>query len=362
MSDVKRVLVTGGCGFVGRHLINRLLLDDDEQELWVVDDLSTGRHPATWTSPVLEISHEQPYRSGLVFQPTIGNARLIFVNADFSSVAYSELKRQQDLGFPRLPHFDEIYHLASVVGGRAMIDGDPLAVGIDLSIDSSFFLWAAKVNRPDRILYASSSAAYPVARQTASGGVALQEDMIDFTAGFSQPDFTYGWSKLTGEYLSTIAVRSYGLAVAVVRPFSGYGEDQDLTYPVPAIALRVAARQNPVRVWGSGNQGRDFIHIDDCVEGCVRACRTIKDGTAVNLGSGVLTSFRELAALMIRIERYDATVQGTDNKPVGVAQRYCDPSNMKRALGWSPAISLEEGMARVLAGARERLARGAQPE
>jgi len=80
--------------------------------------------------------------------------------------------------------------------------------------------------------------------------------MIDFTSGeLGQPDMTYGWSKLTGEYLSCLAAKQYGVHIACVRPFSGYGEDQDLSYPVPAIAYRVARGDDPVAVWGTGEQG-----------------------------------------------------------------------------------------------------------
>lgn len=360
MDGFRKILVTGGCGFVGRHLIKHLSGEMDT-EIWVVDDLSTGRHPATWESPRVELSREQPYQSAVVFRLSGTSSRVVFINTDFQSLALSELKRQARLGFPELPTFDEIYHLASVVGGRALIEGDPLMVGIDLAIDSCFFLWAAKINRPKRILYASSSAAYPTAKQGSEGAVALKESMIDFAAGFMQPDYTYGWSKLTGEYLSLIAAKAYGLSVAVVRPFSGYGEDQDLTYPVPAIALRVAARQSPVVVWGSGLQGRDFVHIDDCVDACAQACRKISDGSAVNIGSGVLTSFRDLARQMIELEGYQARVEGMDNKPVGVAQRYCDPSLINQKLGWHPKISLHEGLKRVLAGASARLKAGIKP-
>lgn len=356
----KNILVTGGCGFVGRHLLARLF-QEKWDEIWVIDDLSTGLHPATWTSLKLTLSHTQPYQNAEVFEVP-GQGKLVFINADFFSVAGSELGRQPSFGVPKLPHCTEVYHLASVVGGRSMIDGDPLSVGIDLGIDASFFLWAAKVNHPDRILYASSSAAYPISLQKEDGAVALSEDMIAFGKGFSQPDFTYGWSKLTGEYLAQIAAQQYGMHVAVVRPFSGYGEDQDLTYPVPAIALRVAARHNPVKVWGSGYQGRDFVHIDDCVEACILACRCISDGSAVNIGSGVLTTFREVAALLIELAGYEAPVEGTENKPVGVAKRYADTTRMKAVLGFSPRISLRQGMKRVLEGAKKRLEAGIKPE
>ena len=358
-SAPERVLVTGGCGFVGRHLIQRLA--GAVGEIWVVDDLSTGLHPAAWEHPALRLAHTQEIRGAWIFEREEDATRLVFVNADWTSLAAGELGFHSGVGLPQLPKFDEVYHLASVVGGRPMIDGDPLAVAIDLSIDASLFLWAAKVNRPERMLYASSSAAYPVAHQGFEESVPLVEELVDLEGGSLQPDSTYGWSKLTGEYLGRIAASRYGLSVAVVRPFSGYGEDQDLVYPVPAIALRVAARQAPVRVWGSGLQGRDFVHIDDCVEACVRACRRISDGSAVNIGTGELVSFRELAALMVELEGYEAAVEGTDDRPVGVAQRYCDPSRMRELLDWSPSISLEDGMRRVLAGAHDRLARGYEP-
>jgi len=213
------------------------------------------------------------------------------------------------------------------------------------------------VNKPERILYASSSAAYPISKQKKIKAVALKENMIDFNKGFFQPDFTYGWSKITGEYLAKVAVEKYGLKVAVVRPFSGYGEDQDLSYPVPAIALRVAAHQNPIRIWGDGRQVRDFVYIDDCVEACILACRKITDGTAVNIGSGKPKSFRELASLMLKIEGHKAKIVGVDDKPVGVAKRYSDISLIKKILNWTPRTSLEEGLKKVLFGAKKRLSK-----
>lgn len=360
-SSDKKILVTGGCGFVGRHLV-RLLAGAGEGEVWIIDNLSTGKSPADWEVPRL-IGAEGDRKGVQCYALDGQEGRTVhFIQADFAAVAQAELGITPSLGLPRLPHFDEVYHLASVVGGRNVIDNDPLAVGIDLSIDSIFYLWAAKVARPGRILYASSSAAYPIDLQGTGQGRRLREEDISFTSRLGLPDYTYGWSKLTGEYLGRIAVEKYGLKVSVVRPFSGYGEDQDIVYPFPAIALRVAAHQKPVRVWGSGYQGRDFVHIDDACEACILACRDIEDGSAVNIGSGRLTTFRQLASRMIEIECYDAEVEGMANKPVGVAERFCDPTLIKSKIGWVPKISLDEGIERSLAYARKRLARGILPE
>lgn len=359
----KRVLITGGCGFVGRHLVH-LLAREPDVELWIVDNLSTGKHPDDWEVPKLtERSDTQSVGNGILHYDVgnTGNSAKVIL-ADFAAVAQAELGIVPNLGLDKLPPFDEVYHLASVVGGRNVIDNDPLAVGIDLSIDAVFFLWAAKVARPQRILYASSSAAYPIDLQTEGKGIPLKEEFISFGGRLGLPDYTYGWSKLTGEYLSRIAVEKYGLSVGIVRPFSGYGEDQDPVYPFPAIALRVAAHQNPVKVWGSGLQGRDFVHIDDACEVCVLVCRGVHDASAVNIGSGLLTTFRELAARMVELEGYKAEVTGLPGKPVGVAERYCDTSLLWSRFQWKPRISLDQGIRRSLDYAKLRLERGIPPE
>ena len=353
-------LVTGGAGFVGRNLTIDLLKRHHQATVWVIDDLSTGIRPGAWPEASLtEI--EAGSQDGLrLFALDQYDSRVAFLESDVMSVFLGELGRVPSLFSFKLPHFDRVYHFASVVGGRAVIEGDPLAVGIDLAIDSAFFLWAAKVGQPDRILYASSSAAYPVNLQEATGALALQESMIDFEKGSMQPDFTYGWSKLTGEYLAQIAAKNYGLSVASVRPFSGYGEYQEPVYPVPAIALRAADRQDPLYVWGTGEQARDFIHIDDCVEAMHLAICKISDGSAVNIGSGQPTSFLELASLFADIVGYEPEVTGKAGKPVGVAKRFCDPSEMQQRLSFTPNISIRDGMTRVIQVANQRLAQGVE--
>ncbi len=351
---MSRAFVTGGCGFVGRHLLRRLFTL--EADVWCIDNLSTGLHPDHWLT---EATGREELPGGLL-RFTLPNSSLTFIASDALPFFLGQLAIIPRGDAPLLPGFDRVFHLASVVGGRKKIDGDPMEVAIDLGIDSVFFLWATR-NRASikKILYASSSAAYPVHLQSTDGHVALEENAIDFPNGkIGMPDMTYGWSKLTGEYLSYVAAKHYGMSVACVRPFSGYGEDQDLTYPVPAIAYRAARGDSPIAVWGTGEQGRDFVHIEDCITALILAIDRISDGRAVNIGSGRLTNFKELASLFVSIAGYDAEVKPQIGMPVGVASRYANPTEMETLLGWKPEISIEEGMARVLAGARARLAAG----
>jgi len=241
--------------------------------------------------------------------------------------------------------FSDIYHFAAIVGGRSMIDGDPLKIALNLSIDAEMFYWASQ-HKPDRILYPSSSAAYPVASQTKDNNKALIESDIDLKS-IGMPDMTYGWSKITGEYLAKIAHTHYGLSVACIRPFSGYGEDQETDYPIPAIAARIARKEDPVEVWGTGNQGRDFVHIDDVIDVILMAIDQIKDGTAINIGWGKLTSFNEIIKTYAEIAGYSPTIKQLLDKPVGTFSRYCDVQLVEETLKWKPKITLKEGLKRV---------------
>lgn len=347
---MKTHLVTGGCGFVGRNMVKRLY-NTTSDRIIVIDDLSVGTHPSTW----LDADQNKEEKGAEFF----ADGRIIFIETDLREIL-RELRLNPNyfndtygLGINR---FDDVFHFAAIVGGRAKIDGDPMMVALDLAIDAEFFYWIVN-HKPARVLYPSSSAAYPVDLQTESDAIALKESDIDFTR-MGQPDMTYGWSKLTGEYLAKIAAEHYGVSIACIRPFSGYGEDQDLSYPVPAIALRAAKKEDPFEVWGSGHQGRDFVHIDDVIDCILLAMDKISDATAINIGMGKLTSFRDIIGVFSKIAGYEPEIKPLLDKPVGVHSRYCNMDFVKEKLGWEAKISIEEGMRRVYEKALERAAQG----
>jgi GDP-L-fucose synthase len=231
-----------------------------------------------------------------------------------------------------------------MVGGRLMIENHPLVVADDLSIDAMFWQWA-KDTKPGISVGFSSSAAYPIKLQTQYNHVLLKEDMIDFNADIGMPDMTYGWAKLTSEYLAKLAHEKYGLNTVCFRPFSGYGSDQDMAYPFPSICKRVLDNRgaDTINVWGSGLQQRDFIHIDDCVTGILAMQDKIVNGDAVNLSTGKLTSFIDLAAQAANIVGYTPKIIGTSDKPEGVFARGGDTTKQTE-LGFTSSIDLDLGI------------------
>lgn len=237
--------------------------------------------------------------------------------------------------------FDLVLHLAAVAPHRAAIDGRALAVGAgNLALDAAMFEWAAR-ERPGRVVYFSSSAAYPTYLQTGEFGE-LEESVIQEHPG--EPDAIYGWVKLTGERLAA-AYRAQGGAVTVVRPFSGYGEDQSSDFPFGAFRDRALNREDPFTIWGDGEQVRDFVHVDDIVGAVLAAVERDVDGP-LNVCTGIDTSMRELAELFAAAAGYRPAYELHPEAPAGVAYRVGDPTRL-HAL-YVPQVSIEEGVKRAL--------------
>ena len=237
---------------------------------------------------------------------------------------------------------DLVIHAAAVVGGRAKIEGSPLDLAVNLELDAALFRWA-RVVRPGRVVYFSSSAAYPVSLQQPQLRHRLAESDISLDEP-GLPDALYGWAKLTGEHLARLA-RADGLAVTVVRPFSGYGPDQDGAYPFPAFADRALRREDPFLVWGDGSQVRDWVHVDDIVAAVTEMYRLDHNGP-LNIGWGAPVSLRELAGRVCAAAGYQPALETVPAAPAGVSWRVCDPVRLWQVC--RPRVPLDQGIAGVL--------------
>lgn len=311
---MKKIAITGGLGFIGRAFSRRLLAEG--HHVTIVDNMVEGIPFDLW--------RDRPQKRPLTIKI---DCREWFRNAKPDT-------------------YDLIFHCAAIVGGRLKIDGDPLAVATDLSIDSEFWNWAVRAEKKPTIIYFSSSAVYPLSHQTQNYHCELYEGLQNFygkTIGV--PDMTYGYAKLTGEYLAKFAVENYGADVRIYRPFGGYGEDQAMSYPFPAIIKRIVNGENPVTVWGSGDQERDFIHSSDVVDAVLTTIPLMKSGDVLNLGTGRALSFKQLARLAGEQLGIKVVVSNDATKPEGVFSRVAGIQKLSQY--WTPTISAEEGIRRV---------------
>lgn len=266
-----------------------------------------------------------------------------YANHDITGIDIKEGNDCRDFFKTNTDKFDLIIHLAAIVGGRQTIEGNPLSVATDLAIDSEMIQWALRT-KPGRVIYFSSSAAYPIELQKDPGYSLIESDInLD---DVRSPDLTYGWAKLTGEYCLQF-LEAEGVKVNVFRPFSGYGTDQDLDYPFPSYIKRAKDMMNPFDVWGDGTQVRDFIHMQDIVDAVDEAITQDIRGP-VNLGSGKATSFNLLQEMVCGIQGYTPEVNHILDAPKGVMYRVCNPTKMLSF--YQPKIDIYEGIARAIKG------------
>ena len=317
------VLIFGGAGFVGRHYTEHFLKKG--KSVKIIDNiapLSGGLHPKKWK----------------LFDPYKYRKKFKFYKQDCRTFFKKNFNRKYEL----------VINLAAIVGGREVIEYNPLAVAEDLEIDTAFWRWAVKNKKKIKhIITYSSSAAYPIYLQKKNNYRLLKETDIDFSKNFlGKPDLSYGWAKLNNEYLASLAYEKHGIKNTIFRPFSGYGSDQDLNYPFPSIVKRAINhdRNKNFIVWGSGYQMRDFIHIKDVVRGSLLISKKVKNGKAINLSSGNFLSFIELSKKILDIlGKRKINVFGNSRKPEGVFARGGSVSLQKK-FGFIPKIPIETGI------------------
>lgn len=218
--------------------------------------------------------------------------------------------------------YDLVVHAAASAPHRVAIDTQPASHVYNRLLDAALFDWAIRA-QPGRVLYLSSCA------------------VLD-----DQPD-AYGRYKLAGEQLVGHA-RECGVPVTVVRPFSGYGEDQGEDWPFGAFVTRARRREDPFTIWGDGSQVRDWIHVDDVVAGAVAV---VESGTEepVSLCTGVGTSMLDLARLVCAEAGYAPEFELRLDKPAGRSYRVGDPAVLGQ--WYVPQMPVEEGVKRALAQA-----------
>lgn len=313
MSKQTRVLVTGGGGFIGHHLVSYL------------------RARGYWVRAV-DIKHPD-------YKPT-----------DADEFELLDLRRWDNC-LQATRGIDEVYALAADMGGMGFISSNHAQILHNNSLINIHTLEAARVNGVNRYLYTSSACVYPEHLQTDAQVTPLKEE----DAYPAQPQDAYGWEKLVTERLCAHYGEEYGMETRTVRFHNIFGPlgtwDGGREKAPAAMCRKVATAKltgsQTIEVWGDGEQTRSFCYIDDCLAGIFALMRS-DYAEPINLGQDRMVTINQLVDIVADIADTRIVPDHVPG-PQGVRGRNSDNTRVREVLGWEAEISLEEGLARTYA-------------
>lgn len=296
----KNVLITGGSGFVGRNFVETLL------NAGVNIRITLHKEPSPFPPGVVDI-----------------------VQADLT-VAEDCTKACKGM--------DYVIHAAGSVGNAGNIRSNLVAPIVENLVISARLLEAASIHCEKILIFSSSTAGYPLYNHPV-----IEEDM--WTGPPAPVYFGYGWMRryfeLLGEYVSTVSP----LQVMVCRPTAIYGRHDNSSHVIPSLIRRALSGENPLVVWGSGDEQRDFLHISDMVRGCFLLLHKGSVSDPVNIGYGKTTTIAEVAKIIMRaVGRSETDIVFDNTKPTTIPVRAVDCSKAEKILGFTPEVSLEAGL------------------
>jgi GDP-L-fucose synthase len=296
-------LVTGGAGFIGTHLANALLEQGGRVRLAL---------------------HQRA--------PIVSDPRIETVHAD--------LTRQEDC-LKAMRGVDLVFHAAGASSGVGA-GADQAMAGIATNLNlTAQILQAAWTTGVERILIFSSSTVYPARDHP------VREDEAE---GAPHPSYLgYGRMRRYFEHLAEFVASRSGVKVALVRPTAVYGPhdnfDPTTSHVVAALVRRAVAKLDPFEVWGTGDEVRDFLHVEDFARGCLLTMEKHAACDPINIGYGTPVTIRRVVEIILAAAGHgNADVRFDASKPTAIPVRLVDTSKARRLLGFEPRISIESGL------------------
>jgi UDP-glucuronate 4-epimerase len=310
-STTVHVVVTGGAGFIGSHLAERLVAEGHKVLIY---DAFTKQYPAAIKRRHVAAALALPGCS-LIEGDVLEGQRFESV---FSSQAV-----------------DVIVHLAAYTGPVAP-DASKAAIETNV-LGLHNVLERGRKHGVQKFIYVSSAAVYGLRHQ----GPCKETDPAD------RPLSAYAASKKSGESLAWLAHQQHGVDVAVLRAFTVYGPRQRPDQVIHRVARKLLAAE-PLELPGDGTQVFDFIYVDDAVAAAVRAVDAVKGFEVINVGSGRGTTLNELVERLAAASGLTPTVSHGPPDPTIPPVSLADLSKAERILGWRPAVELDDGLRRMI--------------
>jgi nucleoside-diphosphate-sugar epimerase len=333
----RKVVVTGGAGFIGSNIVDRLLAEGAEVK--VVDKLQLSSGSISWNRKLTRLD-EIFRRHGVSSVP------LEILDLQTEKERFQLLCRDADV----------VFHLSAIFGGREFVNTRQADCSKMLAIDHNA-IEAAYEAGVERFHYASSACVYPDSLQKNPNYLLKEDDILTTGEGWASSDNLYGFAKLMGELQCIVFHREKGMKTSACRYLTVYGPGEfDTSHAISALIERALNREDPYVVWGSGNQERGFTYVSDIADGSMLACEKIDDGTAVNLGWDKRYRIRDVAKMILQIADYSPEIRYDLSKPEGPFSRALDITKAKELLGWYPKVDLMEGLEKTMEWHKEQMA------
>jgi GDP-L-fucose synthase len=294
---MSRVVVTGGGGFLGSHLVERLEADGH--------DVAVARR------------------------------------RDYDLTRYEDAERLFEEARPEL-----VFHLAAEVGGIGANRANPGRYWYANLVMGAHVLELSRLAGVEKLVVTGTVCAYPKLTP-----VPFSED--DLWNGYpEETNAPYGVAKKSVLVGAQAYREQYGLAAVYLLPANLYGPrdnfDLETSHVIPALIRKMVDATDEVVLWGDGSPTREFLYVDDCVEGLVLAAARYDGGEPVNLGTGVETSIRELAETIADLTGFEGELRWDTSMPTGQPRRRLDASRARELFGFEARTRLRDGLARTV--------------
>ena len=301
----KRVLVTGGTGFIGSHLAELLLKQNAKVTVASSND-------------------NRKFLQGL---------NINFVKANLEKIEdCKEACKDQDI----------IMNAAASVGGIEHNMKHPGTIYMKNILINTNMLEAARLNNAERYLVTSSACVYKRHCTIPTPETEGYDDWPEPT------NDGYGWSKRMAEIQGQLYAREFGMKIAIARPYNAYGPrdnfEEKTSHVIPALIKRVLDGENPLNVWGSGNQTRSFLYATDFARGLMETTEKYAVADPLNIGADEETTIKELVEIIIKHSGKDTKVIFDTTKPEGQPRRKCDTRKTFEKIGFKAEMTLDEGI------------------